>query len=36
MIAKPLATGAAGYYWNARARDIAAGFKLHREALGTD
>lgn len=36
MIAKRLANGATGYYWNARAADIAAGFKLHREALGAD
>ena len=36
MIAKRLVSGVAAYYWNARNADIAAGFKLHREALGTD
>jgi IS5 family transposase len=36
MIGKRLASGAVAYYWNARNADIAAGFKLHREPLGTD
>ena len=36
MIAKPLKTGQAAYYWNARNSDIASGFSLHREALGVD
>lgn len=36
MIAKRLASGVVAYYWNARNVDISAGFKLHREALGTD
>jgi len=36
MIAKRLASGLVAYYWNARGGDIAAGFSLHREPLGTD
>ncbi len=36
MIAKRLASGVVAYYWNARGGDTAAGFKLHREPLGTD
>jgi len=36
MIAKRLKSGQVGYYWNARKRDFANGFKLHREALGSD
>jgi hypothetical protein len=36
MIAKRLRSGEGAYYWNARKRDIDGGFKLHREALGTD
>lgn len=36
MIAKELRTGETAYYWNAGKRDIQAGFKLHREALGND
>ena len=36
MIAKPLRSGQAGYYWNARKSDIDGGFKLQREALGKD
>jgi len=36
MIAKPLKGGAVAYYWNPTKRDIAAGFPLERQALGTD
>lgn len=36
MIAKRLGSGDVAYYWNARNRDIANGFTLHREALGID
>lgn len=36
MIAKSLSGGGVAYYWNARKADIAAGFPLHREALGAD
>ena len=36
MIVKRLASGHSAYYWNPPNRDIAAGFTLHREALGTD
>ena len=36
MIAKRLQSDQVAYYWNATKRDIAAGFLLHREALGLD
>ena len=36
MLAKRLSSGHVAYYWNARNRDIACGFTLHREALGID
>jgi hypothetical protein len=36
MIAKRLSSGAVAYYWNVRKADIASGFPLHRETLGTD
>lgn len=36
MIVKRLTSGATGYYWNPPNRDLAAGFTLHREALGCD
>ena len=36
MIAKRLGDGTVAYYWNARNADKAAGFSLHREALGSD
>lgn len=36
MIAKQLGNGHVAYYWNARNRDIANGFTLHREPLGID
>lgn len=36
MIAKSLSCGGVAYYWNARKADIAAGFPLHREALGAN
>jgi len=36
MICKRLKSGEAAYYWNARNSDIAGGFTLAREALGTD
>lgn len=36
MISKRLTSGVGAYYWNARKADTDRGFKLHREALGTD
>jgi hypothetical protein len=36
MLAKRLASGTISYYWNPPQRDIKAGFRLHREALGSD
>jgi hypothetical protein len=36
MIAKALKSAQTGYYWNARKSDIAMGFSIQREALGTD
>jgi hypothetical protein len=36
LLPKRLAGGATAYYWNPPQRDLAAGFTLHREALGKD
>src|SRR5689334_8683439 len=36
MVAKPLKVGGTAYYWRSQARDIARGFKIPGEALGTD
>ena len=36
MIEKKLRSGQIGYYWNPQKKDIAKGFTLGREALGSD
>jgi hypothetical protein len=36
MIVKPLRDGTAAYYWNPSKRDIADGFPIERQALGSD
>lgn len=36
MIAKRLSSGVVAYYWNPRHADVAAGFPLQREPLGSD
>jgi hypothetical protein len=36
MIEKQLANGGVGYYWNPPLRDTRAGFKIGREAVGSD
>jgi hypothetical protein len=36
MIEKKLRSGQIGYYWNPPKKDIAKGFILGREALGSD
>lgn len=36
MLAKRLKDGRVGYYWSPHKRDLAAGFTVRREALGSD